>query len=329
MKEKALTISIAAYNVAETLDRCLQSCIDERIIDELDIIVVIDGGTDSSAEIAHSYERQWPNSIRVIEKENGGYGSTVNTSMRLVQGRYYRLLDGDDWLDREGLYQLVKQCRDGNASAFYCDKIIEHPTRSHRETIDPKLEHEIVLNTPERLGVLSPSMWNLTFSTQIMRTHSFELPEHCLYTDSLFVAFHLPYVDSVVYLSTPLYHYCLSQSDDQSTSLRSVLAHIDDNYTVWDRMLDYIMSFQYGESVPPLILRRMRGSYNNAYQRTLMLPRSNHEKERIMKLEQDLKKKSAVIFRYMNTSRTIGLMRATHGLAYPLLCAYRKAHPYD
>ena len=110
--EKILSVSIASYNVENYIKRALDSCCIPEIMDRLEVIVVNDGSTDHTLEIAKEYEEKYPETFRVIDKENGGYGSTVNASIRAARGKYFRLLDGDDWFDREGLTAFVDELTD-------------------------------------------------------------------------------------------------------------------------------------------------------------------------------------------------------------------------
>ena len=98
---KILTVSIAAYNVERYLDQALESCV--SAIDSLDIIVVNDGSRDGTLEVADKWARRYPDSIRVVDKPNGGYGSTINAAIPLARGKYFRYLDGDDWFGSENL----------------------------------------------------------------------------------------------------------------------------------------------------------------------------------------------------------------------------------
>ena len=102
-EDKTLTISIAAYNMEAWIKRALDSLLDKRVIDDLEVFAVDDGGTDRTLEIAKEYALQYPNSIFPIHKENGGYGSTVNYSVKHANGKYLKLLDADDWFDADGL----------------------------------------------------------------------------------------------------------------------------------------------------------------------------------------------------------------------------------
>ncbi|MCD7790137.1 MAG: glycosyltransferase family 2 protein [Bacteroides thetaiotaomicron] len=80
---KILTTSIAAYNVENYIRRTNDSLIDEEIIDDLEILVVDDGGKDNTLKIAQEYVEKYPKSIFPVHKENGGYGFTINTSTEL------------------------------------------------------------------------------------------------------------------------------------------------------------------------------------------------------------------------------------------------------
>ena len=97
--EKILTISIAAYNAEKDIARCLDSLIATGIIEKLDVVIVNDGSVDQTAEIANSYVKKYVNSIRLINKQNGGHGSTINASIKVAKGKYYKILDSDDWVE--------------------------------------------------------------------------------------------------------------------------------------------------------------------------------------------------------------------------------------
>ena len=76
--EKILTITVPAYNVERFLDQTLASFADERVLDLLEVLIVDDGSKDHTAEITKRYEEKYPQTFRLISKENGGHGSTIN-----------------------------------------------------------------------------------------------------------------------------------------------------------------------------------------------------------------------------------------------------------
>ena len=115
--EKILTISIAAYNVENYIKKTLDSLIIEEILPKLEIFVIDDGGTDGTADIVEKYANKYPASISLIHKDNGGYGSTVNWSIEHATGKYFKLLDGDDWFESRNLTDYISRLEKSTADA--------------------------------------------------------------------------------------------------------------------------------------------------------------------------------------------------------------------
>ena len=75
--------------------------------DEVEILIVDDGSTDRTAEIADEYERKYPNIVRAIHKENGGHGDAVTTGIRNATGLFFKVVDSDDSLAPEAYKQVL------------------------------------------------------------------------------------------------------------------------------------------------------------------------------------------------------------------------------
>ncbi len=105
---KSLTVIIPAYNVSQYIAQGLTSLLTEvSILPYLDIIIVNDGSTDDTLEKANEYVSKYPESVRVIDKKNGGHGSGINVGIKAARGQYLKVLDGDDWVKPDGLKELV------------------------------------------------------------------------------------------------------------------------------------------------------------------------------------------------------------------------------
>ena len=88
---KILTIIIPTYNMEKYLRRCLDSLIiDEEGMKQLEVLVINDGSKDSSSQIAHEYQDKYPDTFRVIDKENGNYGSCINRGLKEATGKYVK-----------------------------------------------------------------------------------------------------------------------------------------------------------------------------------------------------------------------------------------------
>ena len=75
---KILTVLIPMYNTEKYIKRCLDSLLVTEVFDDIEIIIVNDGGKDKSLKIAQLYEKEFPQAVKLIDKENGGHGSTIN-----------------------------------------------------------------------------------------------------------------------------------------------------------------------------------------------------------------------------------------------------------
>ena len=97
--QKILTITIPSYNVEAYIAATLDTMVTINNLDLLEILVVNDGSKDNTVAVAQQYVDKYPSSVRIIDKENGGHGSTINAGIREATGKYFKVVDGDDWVE--------------------------------------------------------------------------------------------------------------------------------------------------------------------------------------------------------------------------------------
>lgn len=107
-----LSVIIPIYQAEATLERCIRS-ITGQTFSRLEIILVIDGATDKSAEICHYWEKH-DGRIAIIEKTNGGLSDARNAGLSIATGDYVTFVDADDEVERSTYAQL-------------CDILTAHP----------------------------------------------------------------------------------------------------------------------------------------------------------------------------------------------------------
>ena len=121
MGEKLLSVIIPMYQSERYIKKCLNSLIlPPDWMRRLEVLVIDDGSTDRGAEVVREYVRIWPESIRLIRKKNGGHGSAVNEGVRQCSGKYFKVLDADDWVYPEGLGKAMEVLEQVNVQAAVC-----------------------------------------------------------------------------------------------------------------------------------------------------------------------------------------------------------------
>lgn len=323
---KTLTVSVAAYNVAAFLRDTLSSCAVPEVLEDLEVLIVNDGSTDETVRIAEEFCSRYPGTFRLINKENGGYGTTVNTAVREAGGRYFRLLDGDDWFDRESLVRLVKCLRTADV-----DWVVTRVFREREGTGEVIPDHPawlpcagkeyLMKDLPDPAFFQKVGMWNITSRTQMLRTYPFELPAHTLYTDQLFVLYQIPFVRSVLFLEDPLYRYRVGR-DEQSVSKVSRQKHHAEAGANLVRMLDfYAAQKDLHPENRAVLTRRLAGYYVWTLISYLFLPPSRETKREIIRLEALCRKQAPDVYRevFRRKERRLTLLRLSRYLAYPLV----------
>lgn len=245
--DKLLTIVVPSYNASKYLDFNLQSFLRPSVPEKLEVIVVDDGSKDDTARIADAYHAKYPDTIKVIHKENGGHGSGINAGLRAASGKYFKVVDADDWVDHEALERLLDyiasfDAADANtdidtdtaqvqvdAKARAQDNAVFVPDviynnyywRLTDETKSPEeyerkaefkepfsgVEYRKVYDFESIADRCYVKMHNMTIRTEILRDHQIQIDEHCYYVDMEYILFPMPYVQSIAFLPEFLYQY--------------------------------------------------------------------------------------------------------------------------
>lgn len=236
---KHLTITVPCFNSEDYLERCLDSLVIGG--ENVEIIIVNDGSTDRTGEIAEQYARQFPKIVTVVHKENGGHGSGVNAGLALATGMYFKVVDSDDWLEADAYRALLKKieawCDEGfGPDLLVCDYTYNHLEEGTKKTIHFKnVFPENKVCTWDKIGTFRPAqylvMHALVYRTDILHKSKVVLPEHTFYVDNLFAYCPLPYVQTLYYMHCSLYQYYLGR-DDQSVNEKVLISRIEQQIKV-------------------------------------------------------------------------------------------------
>ena len=114
MEMDTVSVVIPVYNLENYIEKCLRSLM-EQSYTALQIIVVDDGSTDRSREIAEELSRE-DERITLIRQENGGVGVARNTGIDAATGKYLTFVDGDDYVSRNYIRRYVRRMKETGAA---------------------------------------------------------------------------------------------------------------------------------------------------------------------------------------------------------------------
>lgn len=242
--EKILTITVPSFNVEKFLKQTLDSFVDERVLDVLEVLIVDDGSKDGTAAIGKAYEQQYPQCFRLISKENGGHGSTINRGIMEAKGRYFKVVDGDDWVDTEGLVELVERLKTCSADYVFTNYYEVNDTTGEKRIVEfPGICKEKEVSFSEIAKETRISMHALVIKTSILKEHKIRLDEHCFYVDVEYILYPVPYVETVIYYDIIVYMYRLAQVT-QSVSMKGFQKHLQNHIDVIHHTIMYINDYQ-------------------------------------------------------------------------------------
>ena len=238
---KILSIVIPTYNMEKYLDRCLISLIlPDAYMDMLEVLVINDGSKDRSSEIAHGYELRYPGTFKVVDKENGNYGSCVNKGLELATGKYFKILDSDDWFATENMPAFLEHLSNTEAELVFTKRLI-HNADSDVESHFPECLLPEKMVTVAEFNALEDkpylNMHCMTFRMDILRKCGLELQTGISYTDTEYCYYPLKFVNTISFYGTLIYHYDMARPG-QTMSLDKLVHCIGDMAKVLTRILD-------------------------------------------------------------------------------------------
>ena len=241
---KDITFVVPCYNAEDYMKRCLDSLL--FCGEDGEIIIIDDGSTDDTGAIADEYAAVYPNIVTVVHKANGGHGSGINAGLRIAAGRFFKVVDSDDWLDRKALERLMKclkQQKDG-VDMVVCNYVYDHLHENRQKSVSfSNIFPEEKICGWQDMRMFKPSqylvMHALVFRTALLRESGVKLPAHTFYVDNLFAYKPLPYVQKIMYLDVDLYHYFLGR-EDQSVNEESYKKRIDQQIAVTKLVADSV-----------------------------------------------------------------------------------------
>lgn len=197
MKQPLVSVVIPVYNVEKYLEECFNSVVGQSY-ENIEIILVDDGSTDTSSEIA---DRLASSDLRVsvIHKENGGLSDARNVGMRAAKGTYITFLDSDDCMSKDFIYTLTWLAVKNNADITQCDnsRDLSHLGDGAASTIVMSGVSSFL--ELMKFKIVSPTVWGKLYKKSLFHDNNIEFPVGRLHEDTAVLYKLIYFANTVVF----------------------------------------------------------------------------------------------------------------------------------
>lgn len=242
---KYISFAIPSYNSEDYMSHAIESILPGG--EDVEIIVVNDGSKDGTSEIAHEYKNKYPDIVRVVDKDNGGHGDAVNSGLSHATGKYFKVVDSDDWVDEDSLHKILAFLKeleeeDKEIDMLISNYVYEKEGAAHKKCIHYRnvLPQDEVF-TWDDIGRFRLDqyilMHSVIYRTSMLKLSQMTLPKHTFYVDNIYVYYPLPYVRKIYYLDVDFYRYFIGR-EDQSVNEKVMISRIDQQIFVTKTMID-------------------------------------------------------------------------------------------
>lgn len=242
---KVISAVVPCYNSEAYMEKAINTLLSGG--EDMEIIVVDDGSSDGTLQIAKRYEAQYPGIVRAIHKENGGHGDAVMTGLSYAEGLYFKVVDSDDWVKESALAEILKRLRELLKQGAAPDMLVANYVYEKVGEAKKKVIQYRSALPQEKLFTWADTghfhqgqyilMHSVMYRTGLLRECGLSLPKHTFYVDNIFVYQPLPSVKTMYYMDLNLYRYFIGR-DDQSVTEANMMKRIDQQLRVTKLMIE-------------------------------------------------------------------------------------------
>ena len=242
---KYISFAIPSYNSEDYISRALESILPGG--EDVEIIIVNDGSKDGTLKIAKEYKEKYPDIIKVVDKENGGHGDAVNFGLANATGKYFKVVDSDDWVNEEALLLILSFLKelerdDKEIDMLVSNYVYEKVGAAHKKCIHYRnvLPQDKIF-TWDEIGRFHLDqyilMHSVIYRTSMIKLSQMTLPKHTFYVDNIYVYYPLPHVRKIYYMDVDFYRYFIGR-EDQSVNEKVMISRVDQQIFVTKTMID-------------------------------------------------------------------------------------------
>ena len=199
-----VSVIVPVYNVEKYLEECLES-LKAQTLQDMEVIIVNDGSTDSTPVIARHSADLYPERFTLLNKPNGGLSDARNYGIPYAGGEYFAILDSDDFVEKELYEKLLNKAQEGydvvvtDIEYWYTDPA--------RRTVMKGLSDRDIPDIRKR-AMLSPMFaWNKLYKAEYFKDRGYRYPLNKWYEDLPVTTMIFAEAENIGYLPECLIHY--------------------------------------------------------------------------------------------------------------------------
>lgn len=213
MKQLSISIVVPIYNVEDYLEQCLDSILAQTNSNYI-ALLVDDGSTDKSADIAKNYAVKYPNKFNYLKKENGGLSDARNYGLEQVKTEYVIFLDSDDYLANNTI-EILSSSLAQKATDILCFGMVEVTDSAifvrnipaiAQSTLKP-IEHTNLERSPNILTDALPNACNKCVKTSLFKENNIFFPKGLWYEDLATIPKLYSSAKNIQFIDNNLYYY--------------------------------------------------------------------------------------------------------------------------
>ena len=303
------------------IEQNILSFVESSVADDIELIITDDGSKDDTTKIVEQYVNKYPNIVKLIKKQNEGPGSTVNSGIKNASGKYFRMVDGDDWVKTENLVEYINLLKSVDVDMVISNyDIYDNSTKQIIKTHKFNLPANKILNFNDVYSRTPKQMHAICFKTSLFKDNNIVL-DNCFYTDVEYVLFPVQFVKNLIYFNKTIYVYRVAQAG-QSVSPASMKKNIGQHEKVLEHLLETFNKneLNYDVGNKHFIASRIAQMASTNLTTLLMFEPSKENKLRIKNFFTDLKSKNKEIYHLFLKSKKATALKFSNFLLYTLLC---------
>lgn len=298
---KILSIIIPSCNMEKYLGQCLDSLLVPSIND-IEILVINDGSKDRTSEIAHEYEGRYPQSIRVIDKPNGHYGSCVNRGLQEATGKYVKILDADDSFDSNVFEKFIGFLKKTDVDLVLSNYSIVDETGAlteNRNMAGSSTEQKVFAfnDIPEILSSKFMAMHGVCYRRQMLIGMGYKQTEGVAYTDQEWIFEPMTKVRTIALFPLSVYRYLVGR-EGQSISKDVIMRNMGIQLTLIAKRVSLLGRVRktLSDAHYDYLTWRLKYSLTNTYRTLLLRKEANNLVPKLMEIDDSIRNVSPELY---------------------------------